>query len=201
MLTEDLYRNIASLLDCIVHATLHDVMYKDIAMLLEPFSWELYQSKCILSPRRVAMNSSENKMSLNNLATIFGPNLLHPGTTTMEAFLMDVVTPVSVVLFFLNCPEEYFDESLFRASPDSTAASCAPSQPQESHVSQISKVFGGSRRESSGSVRHRPKMKDEEDAGEVSVKAVLRRSQRRKGSTPSKTQSASSLRSFKESVI
>lgn len=155
----------------------------------------------------VAMHSAENKMSLNNLATIFGPNLLHPGTTTMEAFLMDVVTPVSVVLFFLNCPEEYFDESLFRASPDSTAAaaaagvsSVAPSQPQESHVSQVSRVFGGSRRESSGSVRHRSKGKDDEDSGEISVKGVLRRSRRSsKGST--KTQSASSLRSFKESAI
>ena len=145
----------------------------------------------------MAVHSTENKMSLNNLATIFGPNLLHPGTTTMEAFMMDVVTPVSVVLFFLNCPEEYFDENLFRASPDSTAA---PSQPQESQISQVSRVFGGSRRESSGSVRHRQK---DEDSGEVSVKGVLRRSQRRssKGNTSSKTQSASSLRSFKESVI
>ena len=150
----------------------------------------------------MAVHSTENKMSLNNLATIFGPNLLHPGTTTMEAFMMDVVTPVSVVLFFLNCPEEYFDENLFRASPDSTAAaSCAaPSQPQESQISQVSRVFGGSRRESGGSVRHRQK---DEDSGEVSVKGVLRRSQRRssKGNTSSKTQSASSLRSFKESVI
>lgn len=118
--------------------------------------------------------------------------------------MMDVVTPVSVVLFFLNCPEEYFDESLFRASPDSTAAAsgAAPSQPQESQVSQVSRVFGGSRRESGGSVRHRSK---DEDSGEVSaaLKGVLRRSQRRtsKGSTSSKTQSASSLRSYKESVI
>ena len=121
----------------------------------------------------------------------------------MEAFLMDVVTPVSVVLFFLNCPEEYFDESLFRASPDSTqAASSAPSQPQESQVSQVSKMFGGSRRESGGSVRHRPR-KDEEDLGDISVKGVLRRSARRssKGNTTAKTQSASSLRSYKESVI
>ena len=153
------------------------------------------------------MHSAENKMSLNNLATIFGPNLLHPGTTTMEAFMMDVVTPVSVVLFFLNCPEEYFDESLFRASPDSTAAAAAvssatPTQPQESQVSQISRVFGGSRRESGGSVRHRPRGKDDDDSGEVSVKgAVLRRSQRRSSKGSTKTQSASSLRSYKESAI
>jgi hypothetical protein len=161
-----------------------------------------------LSPNNsVAKHLSENKMSLNNLATIFGPNLLHPGTTTMEAFLMDVVTPVSVVLFFLNCPEEYFDESLFRASPDSTAAagaaavsSAAPSQPpQESQVSQLSRVFGGSRRESGGSVRQRPKGKEDVDLGDI-PKGVLRRSQRRT-SKGTKTQSASSLRSFKESAI
>ena len=155
-------------------------------------------------PNSVAMHSADNKMSLNNLATIFGPNLLHPGTTTMEAFMMDVVTPVSVVLFFLNCPEEYFDESLFRASPDSTAAaasSAAPSQPQESQISQVSRVFGGSRRESGGSVRQRPKGKDSDGSGEISVKGVLRRSQRRSSKGTTKTQSASSLRSYKESVI
>ena len=154
------------------------------------------------------MNSSENKMSLNNLATIFGPNLLHPGITTMEAFMMDVVTPVSMVLFFLNCPEEYFDESLFRASPDSMAASSAPasgpSQPQESQVSKVSKMFGGNRREGIGdSVRYRPRGKDKEDSGKVSVKGMLRQSTRHssKGNSSTKTQSASSLRSYKESVI
>lgn len=56
-------------------------------------------------------------MSLNNLSTVFGPNLLSPGG---DALNMDVVSPVSVVLFFLNCPEEYFDESLFGNSPQST---------------------------------------------------------------------------------
>ena len=141
-------------------------------------------------------------MSLNNLATIFGPNLLNPGGAS--ALMMDVVTPVSVVLFFLNCPEEYFDESLFRASPDSTAASSAgaPSQPQESQPPPA--VGRGFRRESSGSVRQRQKGKDEmESSGEVSIVSVLRRSQRRssKGLTSTKTQSASSLRSYKESVI
>ena len=120
----------------------------------------------------------------------------------MDAFVMDVVTPVSVVLFFLNCPEEYFDESLFRASPDSTAASSTPAQPQDG---QGNKGNQGNRRESSGSVRYRSKGKDEEDLGrEVSAAGVLRRSTRRtsnKGTPPSKTQSSGSLKSFKESVI
>lgn len=151
----------------------------------------------------VAKHLTDNKMSLNNLATIFGPNLLHPGTTTMEAFMMDVVTPVSVVLFFLNCPEEYFDENLFRASPDSTAAAAvssavpSPPVPQESQISQVSRVFGGSRRESGGSVRQRPK--PDVDLGDI-PKGVLRRSQRRTSKGSTKTQSASSLRSFKESA-
>ena len=69
---------------------------------------------------RVADNSSVNKMSLNNLSTVYGPNLLSPGGNEMQ---MDVVTPVSVVLFFLNCPAEYFDETLFGRSDLSTSTS------------------------------------------------------------------------------
>lgn len=65
-----------------------------------------------------------NKMTLTNLATIFGPNLLRPGGAGLEINIaaMDVVTPVSVVLYYLNCPEEYFDEGSNRTSPDSTGA-------------------------------------------------------------------------------
>lgn len=59
-------------------------------------------------------------MTLNNLSTVFGPNLLSPGGNELK---MDVVTPVSVVLFFLNCPEEYFDESLYSQSDLSTSTS------------------------------------------------------------------------------
>ncbi len=71
-------------------------------------------------PHRVANNAIENKMSLNNLSTVYGPNLLSPGGDEMR---MDVVTPVSVVLFFLNCPEEFFDESLYGQSDLSTSTS------------------------------------------------------------------------------
>lgn len=62
-------------------------------------------------------------MTLTNLATIFGPNLLRPGGAGLEINIaaMDVVTPVSVVLYYLNCPEEYFEEGPSnRTSPDST---------------------------------------------------------------------------------
>lgn len=70
----------------------------------------------------MAANSDDNKMTLTNLATIFGPNLLRPGGAGLDINIaaMDVVTPVSVVLYFLNCPEEYFDEGSARTSPDST---------------------------------------------------------------------------------
>lgn len=73
---------------------------------------------------RVAANSATNKMTLTNLATIFGPNLVRPGGAGSEINIaaMDVVTPVSVVLYYLNCPEEYFEESASnRTSPVSTA--------------------------------------------------------------------------------
>lgn len=66
-------------------------------------------------------------MTLTNLATIFGINLLRPGGAgaDMNMAAMDVVTPVSVVLYYLNCPEEYFDEGSARTSPDSTFAAAA----------------------------------------------------------------------------
>lgn len=63
-------------------------------------------------------------MTLTNLATIFGPNLLRPGGAGLEINIaaMDVVTPVSVVLYYLNCPEEYFEEgpNTSKTSPTST---------------------------------------------------------------------------------
>ncbi len=61
-------------------------------------------------------------MTLTNLATVFGPNLLHPGNSDASVFNMDVVTPVSVVLYYLNCPEEFFDE-IPESSPENTAGS------------------------------------------------------------------------------
>jgi len=60
-------------------------------------------------------------MTLTNLATVFGPNLLHPGNSDATAFNMDVVTPVSVVLYYLNCPEDFFNE-IPDSSPENTAS-------------------------------------------------------------------------------
>lgn len=62
-------------------------------------------------------------MTLTNLATVYGPNLLHPGTAEpayLSMMAMDVVTPVSVVLYYLNCPEEFFDD-IPNPSPENTA--------------------------------------------------------------------------------
>lgn len=76
---------------------------------------------------RVAANSELNKMNLNNLATLFGPNLLRPAPTGEENSLLnmaavDVATPVNVLMFFLSCPEEILDEAQPHTSPASTAS-------------------------------------------------------------------------------
>lgn len=113
-----------------------------------------------LFPDRVAANSSENKMTLNNLATLFGPNLLRPsGTNPMEmnAAAVDIVTPVSLVLYFLNCPEEYFDENLFR-SPEASSL--------------------GSRRDKKRESRKKLNIVDEEDGGSLPRRRSKRESSR-----------------------
>lgn len=91
-------------------------------------------------------------MTLNNLATVFGPNLLRPGSNSgdhpdayLSAVTMDVVTPVSVVLYFLNCSEEYFDEHLFKS----------PTEGQGSHRKEQRK----------GDTRKKLTVTEEEDSG------------------------------------
>ena len=89
-----------------------------------PFSLSLSSTPpSLFQPHRVGANAKENKMTLTNLATVFGPNLLHPGISEpahLNMMAMDVVTPVSVVLYYLNCPDEFFDE-IQTASPENTA--------------------------------------------------------------------------------
>lgn len=63
----------------------------------------------------VASHSDENKMTLQNLATVFGPNLLRPGGPrgapgTLDVSAMDVVSPVKILVFFMECPEEIYQE-------------------------------------------------------------------------------------------
>lgn len=114
-------------------------------------------------------------MTLNNLATLFGPNLLRPsGTNPMEmnAAAVDIVTPVSLVLYFLNCPEDYFDESLFR-SPE---------------ISSL-----GSRRDKKRESRKKLNLVEEEDGGSL----PRRRSKRESRNPKSKSIKVGS----KESVI
>ena len=101
-------------------------------------------------------------MTLNNLATVFGPNLLRPGNTNpmeLNFAVMDVVTPVSVVLYFLNCSEEYFDENLFRSPEASSAGSSRREKKRENSRKKLNIVeeedlFGGvSRRKSTRSTK------------------------------------------------
>lgn len=55
---------------------------------------------------RVGRHSDVNKMSLNNLATIFGPNVLRPSPTGSPMDLaqgtLDVMSQVGIFLYFLK---------------------------------------------------------------------------------------------------
>ena len=74
-------------------------------------------------------------MTLTNLATVYGPNLLHPGNLETGVFNMDVVTPVSVVLYYLNCPEEFFE--IPEPSPENTASPKATEVRRRSNTSGV----------------------------------------------------------------
>ncbi|XP_036392825.1 active breakpoint cluster region-related protein-like [Megalops cyprinoides] len=68
--------------------------------------------------RRVAEKESINKMSLLNLATIFGPTLLRPSEETTKGHITlvsdiwshDVMAQVQVLLFYLQHPSVSFSE-------------------------------------------------------------------------------------------
>ena len=132
-----------------------------------------------LPPHRVADNSVENKMSLNNLSTVYGPNLLSPGGN--EMMHMDVVTPVSVVLFFLNCPEEFFDESLYGQSDLSTSTS---SSNKSRNTGGRSSFTPGERKDSSSAapVPLRRVATDEADSAHSSPSRGIQRRSKRSGS-------------------
>lgn len=78
--------------------------------------------------RNIAAHAEFNKMTLNNLATVFGPNLFRPGASTAiaqnpMAAAFDVMSPVNILMFFLICPEEVYDE----LNPGSTPSSVSKS--------------------------------------------------------------------------
>ncbi len=62
-------------------------------------------------------------MTLNNLATVFGPNLFRPGITEDSppniAAAFDIMSPVNTLMFFLTCPEEVYDEVNPGSTPNS----------------------------------------------------------------------------------
>ena len=57
-------------------------------------------------------------MNLNNLATLFGPNLLRPGSNQAAA-AFDVMSPVNILMFVLTCPIEFYDEPSFGGTHNS----------------------------------------------------------------------------------
>lgn len=151
--------------------------------------------------RRVAANSAENKMSLNNLSTVFGPNLLSPGNMLQ----MDVVTPVSVVLFFLNCPEEFFDESLFGQSELSSSTSSSNKSRNTGGRGSFPKAEKPERKDSNGasSLAVKRTSVDELDSPHTSSpsRGGIRRSRRGSNRLLNAIKSDSKLPSGKESVI
>ena len=80
----------------------------------------------------VAAHAEYNKMTLNNLATVFGPNLFRPGTSEDDppniAAAFDIMSPVNTLMFFLNCPEEVFDEIGPGSTPNSFSKSSSKKQ-------------------------------------------------------------------------
>ncbi|KAG5837575.1 hypothetical protein ANANG_G00240790 [Anguilla anguilla] len=68
--------------------------------------------------RRVAEKEPVNKMSLLNLATIFGPTLLRPSEESRRGHIAllsdlwshDVMAQVQVLLYYLQCPSVSFSE-------------------------------------------------------------------------------------------
>lgn len=65
----------------------------------------------IFSYARVNQHENHNKMSLHNLATVFGPTLLRPGAKNegasnldlLAAGTVDVMAQAGILYFFLTC--------------------------------------------------------------------------------------------------
>lgn len=76
-------------------------------------------SHCV---HRVAEHCGDNKMTLGNLATVFGPNLIRPATShgdmTLES--LDVMSQVGVLHYFLTLPSEMLDSSAWKRSSPGT---------------------------------------------------------------------------------
>ena len=71
---------------------------------------------------RVADYSNENKMTLTNLATLFGPNLIRPGkreNRELEATL-DIMSQVGVLMYYLSLPSEMYDITEWQRTSPST---------------------------------------------------------------------------------
>lgn len=83
-----------------------------------------------------------NKMTLNNLATVFGPNLFRQGHSEDKpasmAAAFDIMSPVNILMFFLTCPEEVFDEIAPGSTPSSYSKGSSKKLGLEEDSSSIS---------------------------------------------------------------
>ena len=61
-------------------------------------------------------------MTLGNLATVFGPNLIRPATSQGDMTLesLDVMSQVGVLHYFLTLPSEMLDSSAWKRSSPGT---------------------------------------------------------------------------------
>lgn len=72
------------------------------------------------SYNRVHQQEIENKMSLHNLAMVFGPTLLRPGPTTtkqkdlLESSTADVMTQAGILYSFLQARLKWMDTHLLQ---------------------------------------------------------------------------------------
>lgn len=91
-----------------------------------------------------------NKMTLNNLATVFGPNLFRQGYSDDKpasmAAAFDIMSPVNILMFFLTCPEEVFEEM----APGSTPSSYSKASSKKMGIDEDSSSISSS--QSSGFV-------------------------------------------------
>ena len=84
----------------------------------------MYLSPPSLPPHgcSVAEHSKENKMTLTNLATLFGPNLIRPGKKENRELegTLDIMSQVGVLMYYLSLPSDMYDITEWQRTSPST---------------------------------------------------------------------------------